>query len=227
MTPSTGDGAGRLRVVEAILRGEGPFAVDSRRRSIGALATAFVVGGLLYGLALGAFGGRPLQMLYSGMKVPLLLVVVTLIGLPNFFVLNAVLGLGRDFGKALKAVVAAQATFAIVLASLGPVTLVFYQSTLDYRLALNFNGLPFALALVGGQVTLSRHYRPLIARNPRHRVPLWTWLFLYALVAMQMAWVLRPFVGDPGLAPEFLRDNAWSNAYVEIWADVVRLAGGR
>jgi hypothetical protein len=35
-----------------------------------------------------------------------------------------------------------------------------------------------------------------------------------------MAWVLRPFVGDPGEPVEFIRAGSWGNAY-EV---VLRLA---
>ena len=56
----------------------------------------------------------------------------------------------------------------------------------------------------------------LIAKNPRHRVMLWMWLFVYCFVAIQMAWVLRPFIGQPGISPSFFRKEAWGNAYVAV-----------
>jgi hypothetical protein len=31
-----------------------------------------------------------------------------------------------------------------------------------------------------------------------------------------MAWVLRPFVGDPNQPTHFFREGAWGNAYVEV-----------
>jgi hypothetical protein len=79
-----------------------------------------------------------------------------------------------------------------------------------------FNGAVFLVAALAGQVTLSRHYRPLIKANPRHRIARDAWLGLYMFVAIQMGWVLRPFVGDPALPTRFFREGAWSNAYVEV-----------
>lgn len=210
----------------ALLRSEGRFAADSTQLPIRDLSLFFLAGGLLYGTAMGTFGSRPSQMLYSSVKVPLLLIATTFMCLPSFFVLNAILGLREDFVSAFKAVIAAQATFAVALASMAPLTLVCYVSTADYRFALNFNGLPWLVALVAAQVTLSRHYRRLIGRNPRHRVAVWTWLVIFALVAIQLSWVLRPFVGDPSLPPAFSREDAWSNAYLEIWDDLRKLAAG-
>ena len=42
---------------------------------------------------------------------------------------------------------------------------------------------------------------------------LWTWLAIYVFVGIQMAWVLRPFVGDPRLPAQFFREHSWGNAY--------------
>jgi hypothetical protein len=41
-----------------------------------------------------------------------------------------------------------------------------------------------------------------------------------------MAWVLRPFVGNPAQPTRFFREHAWSNAYVVVIKDVL-LAFGR
>ena len=74
----------------------------------------------------------------------------------------------------------------------------------------------FGVASVAAQWMLRRFYRPLIARNPRHRLLLRTWLVIYAFVGIQMAWVLRPFVGAPHAPTRFFRQEAWGNAYVEL-----------
>jgi hypothetical protein len=43
-----------------------------------------------------------------------------------------------------------------------------------------------------------------------------TWLVIYVFVGIQMGWVLRPFIGNPGAPVQFFRDDSWSNAYVEV-----------
>ena len=60
--------------------------------------------------------------------------------------LNSLLGLRSDFGRAVRSLVAAQAGLAIVLASLAPFTLVWYASSARYSEALLFNGAMFAVA---------------------------------------------------------------------------------
>lgn len=206
--------------VDALLRAEGRFAVGGRSVPWLSLAALLALAGFLHGLVMGSFGLRLLQPVYSGLKVPLLLVVSTLVCLPSFFSINTVLGLRDDFAAACRGVLAAQATVSVSLAALSPLILVVYASTQHYRTAIVMNGVIFAVATAAGQITLGRHYEALIARNPLHRAGLLAWVVLYVFVAIQAAWVLRPFVGSPGLPSQFLREDPWSNAYVVVVADV-------
>lgn len=216
--------------VDALLRREAPYGVRGEGGPWLPLVAITGCGGLLYGATMGAYGlpwdARPLQALYSGVKVPCLLAVATVVALPSFYVIHALLGLGRDFPAALRAVLAAQATLAVALASLAPVTVVFYLSIDRYSPAPLFNGLQFLVATLAGQVTLTRHYAPLVRANPRHRIVRRAWLAVYVFVGIQMAWVLRPFVGSPLLPTRFFREDAWTNAYVSIADAIWRLLRG-
>jgi len=174
--------------------------------------------GVLYGCAMGTFGGiggeRFWQLVFSGVKVPLLLLVTFVLALPSFFVMNNLVGVGEDFPRVLRALVTTQAVLTIVLASLAPFTLLWYASSSNYRIAIFFNSLMFAVASITAQFWLRRHYAVLIARDIRHRTLLRLWLLLYAFVGIQMGWVLRPFIGDPGSSVQFFRADSWGNAYV-------------
>jgi hypothetical protein len=193
---------------------------DRTARLLTFLLTVLVVYGLLYGATMGTFGGirggRALQVMYSAVKVPLLLLVTFGLSLPSFFVLNTILGVRSDFPQVLRALVATQAVLTTILASLAPFTAFWYASSADYNAALLFNAAMFGLASVAAQLMLRRAYRPLVARSPRHRTLLRTWLVIYAFVGIQIAWVLRPFVGNPRTPTTFFREGAWGNAYVEV-----------
>src|SRR5688572_13475597 len=82
--------------------------------ALSTLLAALVAFGLFYGAMMGAFTGiwegKPLQLLYSALKVPLLLGISFVVALPSFFVLNTLLGVRENFGEALRAVAGAQAT---------------------------------------------------------------------------------------------------------------------
>lgn len=198
-----------------------------RLRWLVALVVAF---GGFYGAVMASFTGlapqRLHQLLYVAVKVPMLLLVTFGLCLPSFFVVNTVAGLRDDFSKALRAVTATQACVAVVLACLAPVTVLFYVSTTNYNLALAFNGFIFAVASVSAQIVVRRYYAPLIRKSSLHRVMMYFWFFIYIFVAMQMAWVLRPFIGSPDLPVSFFREEKWGNAYVEIFRLLARVLGG-
>jgi hypothetical protein len=191
---------------------------------------SFIVSfGLIYGMVMGTSAGiageRALQPLYSAVKVPLLLLVTFLLSLPSFFVLNTLMGLRSDFPEALRALTATQAALTIILASFAPFTALWYASSSQYDAAVLFNAAMFGLASISAQFLLRRFYAPLIARDRRHKWLLRAWIIVYAFAGIQMGWVLRPFVGDPRTPTEFFRDQALSNAYIEVIHKAERAAG--
>ncbi len=213
-----------LRSIDAVLRAE-PWLVAPHggQRRLRTLIGVSVAGCVVYGLVMGSFSARPLQMLVTASKTPLLLSVSAALALPSFYVIHALLGLREDFGSAVRAVAASQAAMALVLAACAPLTMFWYVNVTRYDLALIFNVGVFALAAVTAQKVLTRFYAPLVARNPTHRRLRKLWLWLYGFIAVQMAWVLRPFIGAPGKPVQFFRESAWGNAYVELFELVRRL----
>jgi hypothetical protein len=186
-----------------------------------------ILGGAFYGALMATYGGldgdRPWQVLYTAIKVPLLILGTFALTLPCFFVINTLAGLRDDFGAAVYGLVSTQAGLSIVLASLAPYTMLVYVSSDHYHAASSFNALMFTIASLAGQVILRRHYGSLIARNPRHRLMVKLWLFLYAFVGIQMCWVLRPFLGWTDVPVTFFREQAWGNAYVILFQKYLRL----
>jgi hypothetical protein len=216
---------GWARSADRLLRAEHDFRAGAGEAPIRSLLALVVVSGLIYGAAMGTFGGWRWQILYSALKVPLLIFTCTAICLPTVFVLHLLLGIRADFGAAIRGILAAQATLGLSLAALAPVTMFFYASITGYELAVLGNGVPFLVATIAGQWTLTRHYTPLIERDDRHLLTRNAWLFLYMFIAIQAAWVLRQFVGSPDLPVRFVREEAWDNAYVRIFQTLLRLAG--
>ena len=216
---------GFLVGAEEIIRSEGSDGLRAEPARGRRMLFYFLACACTYGALMGTFGvvhgDRLWMVLFSAMKVPILLVVTGAVCLPSFFVLNTIFGVRDDFPAVVRALLTTQAGFAIILLSLSPYTLFWYASSADYDAATLFNALVFAIASLGAQGLLRRHYRPLIARQPRHRMLLRIWLLLFAFVGIQTAWMLRPFVGSPDLPAQFFREEAWGNAYVAI-AEKVR-----
>ena len=157
---------GLLHYADDVLRRR-PWTTQSARTAAALkwLIALIVAFGMAYGAVMGSFAGARdghlLQVFYSAVKVPLLLVATSLIALPNFFVLNTLFGLRRDFAQAVRALAATQAGLAVVLASLAPFTLVWYATSADYNAALRFNAVMFAVASFGAQILLRGYYQPL------------------------------------------------------------------
>ncbi len=227
--------AGLFRLADSVLRGEssrigvGPTA---RMPVPFVLAALIVCFGMLYGGVMGTYGGiddlRILQVVYSAVKVPFLLMATFALSLPSFFVVNTLLGLRSDFGRVVRALMATQAGLTVILSALAPFTAFWYVSGSEYQAAILFNGVMFALASFSAQWMLRRDYLPLIEKDPKHRWMLRVWIAIYVFVGIQMGWVLRPFIGDPRIPVQFFRENSWSNAYeivIQMIWDVFRGRG--
>ncbi|HKQ49494.1 MAG TPA: hypothetical protein VJZ71_15590 [Phycisphaerae bacterium] len=175
----------------------------------------------IYGASMGGFSldlgaGRLWLVFFSAVKLPLLLLATTALCLPVFYVVNAVAGLRDDFPEALQAIFSGQAGLAIALASLAPITAFCYVSGLGYQTALLLNAAMFVLATCAGHVITVRYYRVLVRRRGLHTLMALLWFVLYAFVGIQMAWMLRPFIGDPSSPPAFFRPEPFSNAYIVV-----------
>ena len=194
------------------------------------LVIIILIAGAIYGCAMGTYTAstsiRPLQMLYSAAKVPLLLLISFTLTLPASFVFNTLFGLRDDWPAVLRSLLVTQAVIAVVLAALSPYTLLCYASTGNYAVAQLFNLLMFTAASLTGQAVLRRCYGPMIRKRPAHRYVMWSWLAVYAFVGVQMGWVLRPFIGSPSGPTQFFRDEPFSNAYVVIVRIIWKVMNG-
>ncbi len=217
----------RLGLIHQILKG----SYSQQQFSIGTYLIIIIVFGGFYGAVMGSYGGwygnRICQVIYSAVKVPIMLLFTFSISIPSFYVINVLFGLRSDFGKVLHGLLEAQAGFAIVLASLSPYTFFWYLSFSHYGNAILFNGFLFGVSSLMGHFFLKRFYKPLINKNRAH---LWTkriWIILYSFVGIQTGWILRPFIGDPQISPEFIRTETWGNAYVVVinlfWSSIKNL----
>ena len=225
---------GLFRLADNLLRGElspAPAPREHRLPILGSLVLVVVAYGMFYGGVMGSYGGpngwRLWQAVYSAVKVPFLMMTTFLLSLPSFFVLNTLFGLRDDFGRVVRALVSTQAGLTIILSALAPFTAFWYVSGSQYQPAILFNGLMFAIASFSAQWVLRREYTPLIARNSKHRWMLRTWIIIYVFVGIQMAWVLRPFIGDPRAPVQFFREGSWSNAYEVVLQMIWDVMSGR
>lgn len=193
----------------------------------GKILTIIILFASIYGGVMGSYGGeqfpRILQIVYSGIKVPLLLLVTFLLSLPVYSVFCTLMGLRVDLAIAVRKLLATQAVVAILLAAFAPFTLLWYASTAHYSQSLIFNGFVFLMASSVAQSVQWKMFLPLISRDARHRQMVFLWIGIYAFVGIQLGWVLRPFLGNPGEPTTFFRQEAWGNAYEVVIQHLTRL----
>lgn len=180
----------------------------------------------LVGLFLGSFGaaepGRWAQPAFAAVKLPLLTLGTTAICLPGFYMMHVVLRARREFGAAVRGVLAGQAMFAIVLASLAPLLPVWYDAAASHRAALLGSAAAFGIAALCSLVAVSRVQRSVRTRRRVSRALLVGWLIMYTFVGLQGAWMLRPFIGAPDAPVRFVRENPFTNGYVAVLRLLVR-----
>ena len=217
------------RSLDAVLRGEAdPLAPDGLRP--GPLARATVVLAALSGACVGVYGatrpdGPEWRLVVAAMvKVPLLILLTVLVTFPSLYVFGSLLGGRLRAGALVRLVAAACAVLSAVAAGFGPVVAFFSVSTTSYPFVLLLNVAVFAL----GGLFAAGYVRRAVARSAPddttgRRVVL-AWLVLFGLVGSQMGYVLRPFVGAPGVEFAWLRPRGGSFAQAIVNA-VVALFG--
>ncbi len=87
---------------------------------------------------------------------------------------------------------------------------------ISYSVAVLFNAAMFGVASVSAQWLLRGYYEPLVRQEIRHGWMIRFWIFVYAFVGIQAAYVLRPFIGSPNQETTFFRRESFQNAYVKV-----------
>ncbi len=179
-----------------------------------------VAAGAFQGALMGSYalwnGGSAWFIVWGALKVPLLLGLAGALCFPILRVLSLLLGIADEFAGVTRELLSVQVAFAALLAALAPVLPLLYASGASYRGAL---GASMALWMFAALVAASRAkatLAPQLRADKKLRLLL-SWGFaLWAFVAIQTGWSLRPFIGRPDGKPQFLRRDALSNAYVEL-----------
>ncbi len=187
------------------------------------LAPALVVLSAIYGCAMGLSAGLK-QAAAAAAKVPLLLIATLAICFPAMAVSTLLLGIRLDVWRLLNLMLLALTLHACILASLSPIA-GFFGLGSDYHF---LKLLHVALFGVSGFYSMNvlRSAAVQVAEVVTRTNTSATWVFLlwvivYGFVGCQMAWLLRPFVGFPGLPYEFLRRKTGGlSFYTAVWSSV-------
>jgi hypothetical protein len=179
----------------------------------------------------------------------MLFLITLAICLPLLYVLNVMIGPRAQFKAILGLLMSSIAVTSILLGACAPIVLFFMLSTTSYPFMKLLNVLVFALA--GGygvwflgkglfQISPKKEAPPPVSTSGTVQ-PQWItensvvaegvrtvmtyWLITYGIVGTQLAWLLRPFIGNPNSPFSFFRHQE-SNFYVAVAEALGKLLSG-
>lgn len=216
--------------LKALLGGDvGRIAENLARpngRRIAGYAAVIFIGSGVYGSTLGIWRA-PLQSFYTAIKFPLLIFLTCGGNALLDGMLAQILGSGLSFRQTSLAILMSFAIAATILAGFSPITLfIWYNApplgSTSELLGHSVMSLAHVGAIALAGIVAHRRLFTLLHKVSgtvaTARAVLVSWLTGNLLLGAQLAWNLRPFIGSPTLAVQFLRDDPMrGNFYEAVW----------
>jgi hypothetical protein len=194
---------------------------------------AIVAGGGMYGATMGSWRSLT-QAFYTGLKVPLVILLTTVgNGLLNGM-LAPLLGLNVGFRQSFAMVLVSFAITSLILGGLSPVTLFVVWNAPPLTAATRawspeYGFMQLALAgfiALAGVIGNARLFpllqlwsggKPWVACKV-----LFAWLACNLFLGSQICWVLRPFIWDPARPEQFIGPEAFHGSFYETVFEAAR-----
>ena len=225
-----------IALVRILLRGD----AEEIERWLGACdlrkaancASIVLLGCGIYGATIGIWRA-PLQAGFTALKFPLLILLTCAGNALLNGILAQLLGSRLSFRQTSLAILLSFATAAVVLGALSPVTLFVIcnapplgsvRAGVGHSITLLMHVFLIAYAGIIGNHRLFQLLARMTADRGAARRVLVSWLGGNLLLGAQLAWVLRPFIGSPSIAVQFLRDDPLrGNFYEAVWHTLAQL----
>jgi hypothetical protein len=222
----------KLRVrpaeITTLLRGESEaiFAWSEcwNTRRFALHAAVIVLGAGFYGAAMG-WWRDPQQAFYVAIKFPLIILLTTLGNALINGMLAPLLGLNIPFRQSFSAIMTSFTIAAAILGAFSPLVAFMIWNAPDMA-AKNISGSTYnfillahvAVIALAGMTGNVRLFQLLAQLGGSHGVALrvqFAWLAGNLFLGSQLSWILRPFIGSPGLPVEFVRKSAFHGNFFE------------
>lgn len=192
-----------------------------------ALALALIL--FLYGTVMGAYNSG-LQALSSGLKMPVLFGLVLVVCFPAFFMIQHVLGSQLRLRQMISILLAGYVLSASIMLSFSPIAIFFMITGDNYAFLKLLHVAFFIFSGFFGMrtVTEALHYAcDQKGVYPKIGVKVFRiWIFIMAFVAAQLAWTLRPFIGDKNEDFQLFR-NRHGNIYQTLGESIGDIFSGK
>jgi hypothetical protein len=220
-----------------LLRGEPDalrrWAAQFESRRFAFHVAVIAVGAGSYGAAMG-WWRDPWQALYVAIKLPLIMLLVTLGNALLNAMLAPLLGLNITLRQSLLAVLMSFAIASAILGAFSPL-LAFtvwnappmtpdVKSSLTYGFIKLSHVIVIAFAGIAGNVRLFQLLKQLGGNRAVAWRVLFAWLAVNLLLGSQLTWIARPFIGAPQLPVVFLRETAFQgNFHEDVFRTLLQL----
>lgn len=153
----------------------------------------------LYGIVMGSYNGF-FQAIVSGFKVPLLLFLALFICFPAFYVIQYMLGSRMSFKMMITMVLSGFTVLTTIMLSFAPIVIFFMITGNNYNFLKLLHVAIFTFSGVFGMRTMIEALKFSCEKKnvyPKIGLQIFKfWVIVFAFVGMQLAWNLRPFLGD-------------------------------
>jgi len=227
--------------VATLLRGEprtlaGWIAHWDTRRFLVCLAT-ILIGTGLYGAAMG-YWRAPLHGVFVAIKFPLIVLLTAMGNALLNGMLAPLLGLNIGLRQSFIAILFSFTILAAILGAFSPLIGFVLWNSPPMASDLRQQGITYtaiqlmhvaiiAFAGITANLRLLQLLRELSGDAAAARRVLFAWLAGNLFFGSQLSWILRPFIGSPGLEVEFLRKTAFQgNFYETVFRSVLHLFSG-
>ena len=154
-----------------------------------------------YGVVMGSYHSF-LQAVAAGVKVSLLFTLVLAICFPAFFIIQYILGSKLKFSQMISIVLSGFVLTTSIMISFAPIVVIFLLTGSNYYFLQLLHIAIFILSGIFGMKTIVDALRFSCEKKniyPHTGVVVFRfWVVILAFVGIQLAWNLRPFLGDRG-----------------------------
>lgn len=199
--------------------------------ALGRIANQFLqllVFSFLYGASMGAYNSV-LQAVVAGCKTAFLFTLVLVICFPAFFIIQYILGSRLSIGQMVSIVLSGFVLTGAIMLSFVPVVVFFLLTGGNYYFLQLLHIAVFLLSGVFGMKTIIDALKYSCEKRsvyPHTGVVVFRfWVVIMVFVGIQLAWNLRPFMGDRG-EPFMLFRHYEGNFYTALIYSAKQLAKG-
>ena len=183
---------------------------------------------LIYGVVMGCYNGLE-QAVSSGIKVPAFLTLTLLVCFPVFYIIQFVLGSKLGLLHMLNVILNGFLMVSLIMVAFAPIVIFFLITGDNYAFIKLLHVAIFSVSGFFGANTMVEALRYCCEKSkvyPKVGVVVFRfWVIILAFVGMQLAWNLRPFIGNRNMKFELFRRRE-GNFYLSVIHSVRDVVAG-